>query len=299
MCRWWREVALFAGLAMGMSGSVFAQGLPAQPPPAQHPFINQDDGAPVASPAPLAPARKQKMPPAFEHDPDLDASDQLAPSQIDRSMPGAVSMPSGGSQTRAAARRTDTMLEPDTLARPAHPGKPHVIACSGLFGPDSSHAKLAAAFRSKNVGLSQVDSSSGAKVMATVLFAKDPKERLEVWWSNPASHSATHLIVINGQSDWIAPGELHLGLTLAELEQLNGKPFKLSGFDKNNTATLTDWSGGQLSGLPGGCKVGISLRAEPKAASALSDLPADRAYSSNDAALRAVNPTVSEILIAY
>jgi hypothetical protein len=299
MCRWWREAALLVSLAVGIDGSVFAQSLPGQPPPAQRPFINEDDVTPVTPPSQPGPARKQKKTPAFEHDPDLDASDQLAPSQIDTSMPGAVSMPSGGSHTRAAARRTDSMLEPGTLAQPAHPAKLHVVACSGLFGPDSSHAKLAAAFRSKNVGFGQVDSSSGGRVTATVLFAKDPKERLEIWWSNRASRSATHLIVINGQSDWIAPGELHLGLTLAQLEQLNGKPFKLSGFDKNNVAALTDWSGGQLSAPAGGCKVGISLRAEPKAASALSDLPADRVYSSNDAALRVVNPTVSEILIAY
>ncbi|MGO9629555.1 MAG: hypothetical protein ACLPXW_11230, partial [Xanthobacteraceae bacterium] len=124
--------------------------------------------------------------------------------------------------------------------------------------------------------------------------------RLEVWWSKPASKSDTHLIVINGQSDWIAPGELHLGLTLAELENLNGKSFKLSGFDKDRVATLSDWNGGTLSALAGGCKVGISLRADPKTpASALSDLPADRGFTSSDAPLRAANPTVSEILVAY
>jgi hypothetical protein len=299
MYRWWRGAALLISLAIGTAGSVFAQGLPAQPPPMQRPFVNEDAVTPVAPPSQPAPARKQKKAPVFEHDPDLDASDQLAPSQIDTSMPGAVSMPTGGSHTRAAARGTDSMLEPGSVARQSRPAKPQVIACSGLFGPDSSHAKLAAAFRSKNVGFSQVDASSGAKVMATVLFAKDPKQRLEVWWSNQASRSTTHLIVINGQSDWIAPGELHLGLTLAELEQLNGKPFKLSGFDKNNVATLTDWNGGQLSAPAGGCKIGISLRTDPKAASALGDLPADRVYSSNDVALRTINPTVSEILIAY
>jgi hypothetical protein len=137
-------------------------------------------------------------------------------------------------------------------------------------------------------------------VMASVLYGKDPKRRLEVWWSKPASRSDTHLIVINGQSDWIAPGELHLGLTLAELEKLNGKAFKLSGFDKDHVATLSDWNGGQLGALAGGCKVGISLRADAKAAATtLSTLPADRSFTSSDTALRAANPTVSEILVAY
>ncbi len=136
--------------------------------------------------------------------------------------------------------------------------------------------------------------------MASVLFAKDPKRRLEVWWSRPSNRSDTHLIVINGTSEWTAPGELHLGLTLAELEQFNGKPFKLLGFDKNGVATLSNWNGGALAAPAGGCKVGISLRAaSTAAASAINALPADHEFTSSDIALRAVNPTVSEILVAY
>jgi hypothetical protein len=32
------------------------------------------------------------------------------------------------------------------------------------------------------------------------------------------------------------------GLSLADLEKLNRKPFKLRGFDKDNTATVSDWT---------------------------------------------------------
>jgi hypothetical protein len=263
-----------------------------------------DAAAPAAAVPPARPARARgsKSAPAFEHDPDLDAQDQFAPSQIQQQMPDAVAMPSGGSRThnRAAAGGGDPAIEPATIGRATHTAKSNIIACSGVFARDSSHAKLAAAFQSRNVAFTQVDASSGGKVMASVVYGKDPKRRLEVWWSKAASRSDTHLIVINGQSDWIAPGELHLGLTLADLEKLNGKPFKLSGFDKDHVATLSDWDGGQLAALAGGCKVGISVRADPKtAASALNGLPAERGFTSSDAALRAANPTVSEILVAY
>ena len=191
-------------------------------------------------------------------------------------------MPSGGGQahTRGAAHGSDAAVEPGAAARPAHAGKANIIVCSGVFAKDSSHTKLTSAFQSRNVSNTQVDTNSGGKATATVLYAKDPKRRLEVWWSKPARKSDTHLIVINGQSDWIAPGELHLGLTLAELEKLNGKPFKISGFDKDHVATLSDWDGGTLSALAGGCKIGISLRADPKApAATLGGLPADRAFT--------------------
>ncbi len=303
MHRRWIEAALLACLALATAGPLGAQ--QRQPMPAGQPSImnDEEDTTPPPPPAPK-PARMsgRKQTPAFEHDPDLDASDQFAPSQVDQTMPGAVSMPSRRSQTRAraAARGSDSAIEPGAPARPSRQAKLHVVACSGVFGPDSSHAKLAMAFRSRNVTFTHVNATAGGRAMASVLYAKDPKQRLEIWWSKPANRSDTHLIVINGQSDWIAPGELHLGLTLAELEKLNGKPFKLSGFDKDHVAALTEWDGGQLGTLAGGCKIGINLRPDPKTPSAsLGGLSADHAFTSSDTALRAVNPTVSEILIAY
>jgi hypothetical protein len=305
MHRRWIEAALLVGLATVLAGPSSAQQRLSQ---STQPSIMTEE--PDTAPAPPAkPARPHngKSAPAFEHDPDLDAQDQFAPSQVQQQMPDAVPMPGSGGggggagrHTRAAAHGSDAAVEPNAIAGASRPAKPNIVACSGVFGRDSSHAKLASAFQSRNVAFTQVDASSGAKVMASVLYAKDPTRRLEVWWSKPASRSDTHLIVINGQSDWIAPGELHLGLTLAELEKLNGKPFKLSGFDKDHVATLSDWNGGLLDGVAGGCKVGISLRADPHtAASMLSELPADRGFTSSDAALRAANPTVSEILVAY
>jgi hypothetical protein len=304
MHRRWIEAALLVGLTTIFAGPLSAQ--QGQQQSTQPSIMNDDQDAAPAAPTPPARPRRSKSAPAFEHDPDLDAQDQFAPSQIQQQVPDAVPMPgSGGSSGRGhhnhtTAHGTDASMEHGAVARASRSAKPNIVACSGVFAKDSSHAKLASAFQSKNVAFTQVDASSGAKVMASVLYAKDPKRRLEVWWSKPASRSDTHLIVINGQSDWIAPGELHLGLTLAELETLNGKPFKLSGFDKDRVATLSDWNGGQLTAFAGGCKVGISLRADPKtAASTLSDLPADRGFTSSDAALRAANPTVSEILVTY
>lgn len=300
------EAVLLCVFAMAGAGTLAAQQRQ-QLPPGQPSIMQEDEtGPPPAPPPPATPskssrARSQASAPAFEQDPDLDVEDQLAPSQVRQPVPAAVATPTGGAKrVRAAAHANEEMVEPAGIARPAHNAKPDIIACSGVFARDSSHAKLAQAYRARNVAFTQVDAASGAKVMASVLFAKEPKRRLEVWWSKPATRTDTHLIVINGESDWMAPGELHLGLTLAELEQLNGKPFKLLGFNKDRVATLADWNGGQLAALPGGCKIGVSLRADPKIpASTLSNMPADRGFTSADAALRAANPTVSEILVAY
>jgi hypothetical protein len=268
----WIGAALAAGLALALAGSVWAQ----QP----------------------------KQAPAFEHDPDLDAADQLAPSQVQQQMPAAVavptrpSAPSARTVKRTVAHATVNVGD-GAKTHVARAGIPQIVACSGVFAKDSNHRKLAMAFESKNVAYTQVDAATGGK-MASVLYPKDPKRRLEVWWSDPISRSNTHLIVINGESAWTAPGGVSLGLTLAELETLNGKPFKLLGFNKDGVAALSSWNGGALATLPGGCELGLSLRAGANAPqSAVQALPADHVYSSTDAGLRAVAPTVSEILVGY
>ena len=83
-------------------------------------------------------------------------------------------------------------------------------------------------------------------------------------------------------------------------ERLNHKRFKLKGFDKDRIATVSDWDGGALATLAGDCNAGLGLRAHPKAsADAIAAFPADKEFSSADLAIRAVKPTVSEILIGY
>jgi hypothetical protein len=245
-------------------------------------------GMSLALPANTVSAAPQRQ--INQVNPDLDSDDQLAPSQMKQPVPAAVSQPASAAHVSA----------PPALrhAGPAPVAAGHTVACSGSFAKDSSHLKLAMTYDSRNITFTDVD-ANGTKVPASVLFPKDPKRRLEVWWANPAARSDTYLIVINGKSDWSAPGGLRLGLNLAQIEKLNHKPFKLK-FDKDGTATVSDWDGGVLASLPGGCKSGVSLRADPKVpADTVAGLAADKEYSSADPEMRAVKPAVSEILIGY
>jgi len=238
---------------------------------------------------------------AQQSDPQLNSEDQLAPSQLQQRVPAAVPEPTGGSHTTATAHpATHTAAAPRSTEPKPPPPSAHVVACTGIFSKESSHLRLAMTFDYKNVTFGDVEADGGTKVQASIVFPNDPKRRLEVWWSNPAERSGIYLIDIKGKSTWGAPGGMRLGLNLAQLEKLNKKPFKLKGFDKSGVATVSDWDGGALASLPGGCKSGVSLTADPKAsADAVSAMPADKEYSSSDPAISAVKPTVSEILIGY
>jgi hypothetical protein len=154
---------------------------------------------------------------------------------------------------------------------------------------------LAMVYDSRNMTFTH-EEVAGGEANVTVLFPDDPQRRLEVWWSNP-NRTGTYLIDIAGKSIWTGPDGLRLGLTLEQLEKLNHKPFKLKGFDKEDVATVSSWDGGALASLAGGCKASVSVHSGASAAS--TELPAKDEYSSNDPAMRALKPMVSEILIGY
>ena len=293
---------LLAAVVASLALTVASSSSWAQQPSSAQPSIMENEPA-AASPQTKTPPRRARVQtaPAMQSDPNLDAADQLAPSQLNQQMPAAVAEPThrSGRPTHPSSHTPAAAEAPVAAEKPSRLAGSRTVACKGAFAKDSSNLKLAMAFDSRNVTFTEVD-ALGSKVPASVLFPKDPKRRLEVWWSNPANRSDTYLIVINGQSTWSGPGGMRLGLSLAQLEKLNHKPFKLKGFDKDGVATVSDWDGGALAALPGGCKSGLSLRADPKAAAdAVGALPADHEYSSSDPAIRAVKPTVSEVLIGY
>jgi hypothetical protein len=249
------------------------------------------------------PLAAQQQPPPFQRDPHLNPDDQFAPSQIAQPMPAPAPGPSAAPAHTPAKPPKRTTAKPAT-AKPVHavPAKPAppghyktVVACSGPFAKDSGMLALAVAFDSRNMIFTE-ETVQGVKVGATVLFPKDPRRRLEVWWSSP-NRTGTYLIDIAGKSIWTGPEGLRLGLTLQQLEKLNHKPFKLKGFGADNLATVSDWNGGALASLPGGCKAGVTVHTAK--ADAATALPAADQYSSDDPAMRALKPTVSEILIGY
>ena len=115
------------------------------------------------------------------------------------------------------------------------------VACSGPFAKDSSHLKLAIKYDSRNLTFGEVDGPEGSKIPGTILFPNDPKRRLEVIWAKEGARSETSVIAINGKSQWTAPKGMRLGLTLAAVEKLNGKPFKVRGLNSVSTGTISAW----------------------------------------------------------
>jgi hypothetical protein len=236
-------------------------------------------------PPPAQPRAKQK-PKAKQAPPD--DVEELTPGQIRRAQelsqqPGSPAMP------KAVKRQPKTT----TTARPRQ------VECRGAFARDSSHIRLAQVFGNDNVSYTEVDGPDNSKLMASVLFPRDPQRRLEVLWNNDSSRSGTQVVAINGKSGWTAPRGIKLGTSLAAVEKLNGKPFTLSGFGADGS-TAADWQGGAMLKLPGGCKIGMRFVADSRAPEqARQQVSAAKELPSNDPNVRALRATVAEILIGY
>jgi hypothetical protein len=277
--KYWFCVLLGAGAA-ALPAATWAQTGPRASPGLQQPHLRDDEqimpSQIVPPPPPVKPKTAAKPKPAPKPvpaaEPDIDA-DPTAPAPV-------------------------------AVAKPAPPPKPaepaRVVACSGNFAKNSGHLRLAQSYGVHNVDYTEVAGDDGSTLMASVLFPTDPKRRLEVLWDDDTQRSGTRMIVIDGQSTWSAQKGVHLGLPLAALEKLNGKPFKLMGFQQNGMAIVSDWNGGALGSLTDGCRVGIQFKPDPKVpAGALEAATGDKEFASGDATIKAAKPTVGEIIVAY
>jgi hypothetical protein len=240
-------------------------------------------------PAPTQELEQRAAPPAAE-----------TPAQAPQAQtPAQAPAPAPSTESPAAKPAPKPERAPTREARKPAP-QPTTVACTGVFAPNSSHQALESAFNAKNVTFTEVEGGpEGSKLMASVLFPNDPKRRLEVLWQNEDERTDTYRIVITGQSTWSGPKGLRLGLPLAAVEKINGKPFKLQGFDQSSSSAAIDWQDGALASLPGGCNIGVFFAADPKAPQSARAEAAGEEFASSDAAIRALKPTVTEILFGY
>lgn len=183
------------------------------------------------------------------------------------------------------------------------PAKDFVISCSGPFAKNASHADIEKAFGMENVTYGEVPGPEGSTEKATIVFADNPERRLEIQWhdeekrSRPASITAGNT---DGQSRWSAPLGIRLGMPIAEVQKIAGKPFRINGFewDLGGYAAIP---GTKFEKLPGGC--GLSLRFAPA-----QEIPEGKKYRklvgdvklrSDDKLLLEVKPVLQFFSIGY
>jgi hypothetical protein len=174
------------------------------------------------------------------------------------------------------------------------------LACEGAFAKDTTHAKLVEAFGRSNVALLDIDGDQGVKVKASVVYPDESRRRIYVVWHDEKLRRRPATIRVDFRSGWHTVRGLHVGTELAEVEKLNGKAFKLTGFDWELGGRVSNWQGGALAKIPGGCELRLGFNPWADAPDNARDkVSGEKEFLSTDPNMRASRPTVSEIIISY
>src|SRR5882724_383489 len=137
------------------------------------------------------------------------------------------------------------------LVAPCEPGSESWnIVPGGTSGPittSTTRQSLIDRYGASNVSDQDVDVGEGETQPGTVLFPQDQKRSLDILWSNDTKKAVPKDLTINGNSSlWHTVHGISLGMSLKQLEQINGRPFELSGFGWDYSGTLNSWKGGAL-----------------------------------------------------
>lgn len=206
----------------------------------------------------------------------------------------------GAEAARKSAKPTEPMAQDTSLNNVKDAPQAPSLACDGPFAKDTTHDKLVATFGAKNVAFKDVDVTSNVLTKATVLFDADPTRRLVVFWKDEKSRTRPIAVTIDAPSTWTGPGGVRNGLTLRDLERLNGGNFSVTGFGGIGGGEASKL-GGPFVNLPGNCT--LKIRFAPGIASPLpsrfASVTGDVLIASTNLVLRRVRPQVEQWSIHY
>jgi len=180
---------------------------------------------------------------------------------------------------------------------------PAVLDCTGAFARDADERRLAQVFGAANVERADIPVGEGNTEPGTALFAKDPARRIDILWHD--AYARPNVVIIRNGSTWpVAVTGLDRpvagGLTLVEIEAMNGKPFTLTGFGWDLGGYTSSWDGGRLDKPLGGCNLSVRFdHASDAPGDALDKVNGDVEFSSTDSAMREVKPVVVEIELGW
>jgi hypothetical protein len=178
--------------------------------------------------------------------------------------------------------------------------EPLVVNCEGPFGRNATRADVVKAFGANAVD-AVLEPEPEVKLKATVLYPEDPKRRLEIIWDDQKARRRP-TIGITGESSWATQNGIRLGMGLAEIERLNGKPFRLYGYEHDLGGRTTNWRGGALGKpLPGGCRLNLSIGVDDEAMKSphFDKVSGATEYLSSNPHMRALKPSVFIILLEH
>ncbi|WP_028110634.1 hypothetical protein [Ferrimonas futtsuensis] len=147
-------------------------------------------------------------------------------------------------------------------------------------------------FGAANVQPIQINLGEGESALGVAIFANDEANRIEFLMDSRQRLIAAHIDATDSRCHLV--GEIGIGSSLKQLEQTNGGPFALYGFEWDLGGTVTNWRQGKMAKFA----PHLSLRLTPDSVSEDTiKLLGDTQFPSEAPEMQRVNPVVSEIWI--
>jgi len=170
----------------------------------------------------------------------------------------------------------------------------------GAINANTTRKDLVRMYGAANIVEEDVNLGEGDIESATILFPKDAKRSIQILWKDPDKKTAPDSLTIRGcASRWKTAHNISLGMSLKQLEDLNGKPFHLSGLGWEYAGTVLSWADGtlapDLSGAQGHVILRLTCSGNPVTREEGSAVAPDGDFSSQNPIMQKINPTVGEI----
>lgn len=125
-----------------------------------------------------------------------------------------------------------------------HPPTDANFLLPSSFSQQTTVAELKARFGSANVKVIEDSDTNSGWGPSVVLFPKDPTHRAYVSFHDPKTTTGVAEISVRDPSSlWRGKHGVHIGMSLAELQWVNGKSFSFAGFDSLGRGWAHDgWS---------------------------------------------------------
>ncbi|MEH6417733.1 hypothetical protein [Pseudomonas sp. CGJS7] len=123
----------------------------------------------------------------------------------------------------------------------------------GPLAPDTGPEQLRQLFGADNVEIGEhLPGGEGTELRGVILFPRDSTRRAYLYFQDSQHlRGLSAAAIVDRDTRWHLDTGLRMGLSLAELARLNGKPIQFSGLGWDYGGTIADWNGGKLAGAGG------------------------------------------------
>jgi hypothetical protein len=160
----------------------------------------------------------------------------------------------------------------------------------GLIKPGMTSVEIERAYGKKNLQIMDLPGPEGSTFPGAKLFEGSERELEIVWDPENETKKVVFDIRVIGKA-WTFENGLKSGMSIEEVEKINGKPFKIAGFS---------WDYGGYANFEGGkLAAKVSIRFNPSSEEIPDYLQGDKQITSTDKKLRAVKPLVEEGITVF